>query len=406
MNYGFQVTMTPFKRVVLSVLMCMSCAWAESPTISTVAYGTALNQTMRVYTPAGMLATDTITPIVYIHGGGWNKGAYNDVTITPPTCPNADTVACALVESGYPVYDIGYTLVDWGIGGGNLMLSLTNDLMVSTKSYVFTSADINSSLMITKGIGWTLGSYTIVGAQNGWAILNSLPGTKATIGNHTASFNLVAAGTSFPRQWQDTSCALSWMTDNLGLNYPGNPNNIIMMGHSAGGHLVLLASLMKPATPGAPPTNCVSQNTNYTVSLIVAYSPPSDLVSLYTETSSSQEAIRKFLGCIPGTQNCNATIGAQASPITWLNLGQPPILIYSGAEDLDLPAENGAEVVTGSLALGVTTASQTILQGMSHPLDLYYFVPCSAGPIAPEPSPCGSAGQAFQDAFAYIQELQ
>ena len=77
---------------------------------------------------------------------------------------------------------------------------------------------------------------------------------------------------------------------------------------------------------------------------------------------------------------------------------------FSGAGDTGVPPANVQEAQTAFANLNPPVAQQWIEFGpaFSHPLDMYFFTPCSADN---EPSPCGSAGSTFQTALPFIQSV-
>jgi hypothetical protein len=48
------------------------------------------------------------------------------------------------------------------------------------------------------------------------------------------------------------------------------------------------------------------------------------------------------------------------------------------------------------------TSTWFVEPGEYHDLDVFYIVPCSADPVGPEPTPCGSAGGVFNSALPFI----
>jgi hypothetical protein len=366
--------------------------------IDNVAYSTINSgvRILRVYWPAGMPPTTKTTAVVFIHGGGFWKGDYNNSGMMPSSCETTDTYACWLAENGIPVYDIDYTLVKTLASATDLTINPDNDTAVRSASYRFTSTDVGSAIIVVGGEGWPSAGYTIVGADgSGYAIVDGTPTSGAN--PNPAKFDLIQGSTMWPAQWQDTTCALSWAADNLGVNYPGDPQSLVLMGHSAGGHLVLASGLI-PA--GTFPSTCDSDNQRYSIQSILAMSPPSNLRTLYTESETAQQDIRDLLGCVPGTRNCDAIADA-ASPTSYLAVGQPPVVAFSGALDQGVPPINVQEIQVGYAAIGVTS-TWFVEPHEYHDLDAFYIVPCSSDPVGPEPTPCGSAGGVFVSALPFI----
>ena len=376
----------------------VSAASSSVTVLNNVVYSSIKSGTriIRVYWPQGMPATAKTRAVVWIHGGGWFKGAFDESGIMPSDCTSTSTYACWLTENGIPVYDIDYTLVKTTVSATDLSIDPDNKSAVGSVSHKFTTADIGSALIVTNGAGWASAGYKIVDVTAaGLAILDSSPTIALT--TRTASYDLIQSGTMWPAQWQDTTCALSWAADNLGVNFPGDPQNLVLMGHSAGGNLVLASGLIPV---GTFPSTCDHTNRNYNIQDIIALSPPSDLRTLYTESVTAQRDIRNLLGCIPGTRDFD-TIADAASPTSYLATGQPQVVAFSGQLDVGVPPVNVQEIQLGYQAIGVSSV-WTVEPGESHDLDAFLFAPCSADPDGGEPTPCGSAGGVFNAALPFI----
>jgi acetyl esterase/lipase len=355
----------------------------------------------RVYYPSSAGMSAKLPVVVFIHGGGWYEGGLSDGPITPSACNSNATIACALAENGYVVYSIDYTLVST-FGGADLAITGSN--IVSSNSTPFTAADVGSALLVlqTNGAGWNIGGYTVQSVSNGQATLSGSPGT---IGLTKGRFSKINAATLWPAQWQDCNCFLQYMAGALGVSVPGDPQNIFLFGHSAGAQL---AGVLGLAGNHAFPTNCDHSPANYTIRGIIAASPPTDLVSLYTETATAQSDIRNLLGCIPGYGDCNQ-IALTASITNYVGENLPPYFSLSGVDDTTIPPANAEEASTNFANLNPPVNSQWVelSPNFYHDLDLYYYTPCSSDPtIGAEPAPCGSAGTAFTKISAFISSLQ
>jgi acetyl esterase/lipase len=390
------------KRVFIFLLAFFAVSGFGQVTIQNLSYSdinSAVRQ-YRVYYPSTASISDKLPIVVYIHGGGWWKGGLEDESITPGACNNTLTVACWLAENGYVVYSIEYTLVTTTIDATDLVISSSNT--VTSASHTFVSADIGSALLVLQSNtgDWNIGGYTVQSVANGAATLNASPGS--TIGAHNGEYSLIAGSTLRPVQWQDCNCFLRYMAETVGVTTPGDLNNVYLMGHSAGGHLVGMLGL---GGNDAFPTNCDHSSTNYTVQGIMAASPPTDLATLYVETATAQSDIRDLLGCIPGYQSCDQW-AAKASIINYVAPNLPPYISFSGNLDIGVNPENVEEASQAFAALSPSVVSTWILltPDFYHDLDLFYFDPCSSDPDGGgEPSPCGSAGMAFQDMLSFLK---
>ncbi len=349
----------------------------------------------RMYYPTGAKTSDLLPIVVWIHGGGWYSGGRSDASVTPTACGVDQTIACWLADNGYVVFSIDYTLVK--VTGSGTDLSVTGALTVKTGQHSFNIGDIGSALNVLAANGWTPGGYRITGAQNGEATLNASPGVTGTLGGR---FAVIQGNTLWPAQWQDCNCFLRYLAENVGITLPGDANNIVLMGHSAGGHLVGILGL---GGNSAFPTNCDHTSVNYSVKGIVALSPPTDLAALYAASTSAQSPIRNLLGCVPGHGSCDAAASAASIP-TYVAQNLPAYISFSGAGDTTVLPSNVLETSQAFSRLSPPVLSQWIEFGPAylHALDAFYSSNCS---LRSEPSPCGSAGLLFQDTLAFINSV-
>jgi len=348
----------------------------------------------RLFYRTGTPATATLPIVVMIHGGGWSGGGYDSSSFTPSSCTSDDTIACWLADHGYIVFAIDYTLVVTTASGSDLTVSATKT--VTSASYTFKQSDVGSRLLIisTSG-GWNAGGYSIVAVNNGAAQLGQSPGTSTTTKGHWV---LLVPSTLWPAQWQDCNCFLRFLAEQAGVSVPGDPQNIVLLGHSAGAQLAAVAGF---SGNKAFTANCDHTSVNYTVSGIVGFSPPTDLVTLYTENDNAHAAVRGLLGCIPKYGTCDS-VAASASITNYVAENLPPYMSFSGASDVTIPPANAQEAQIAFENLSPPVFQQWIEFGptFAHPLDIFYYTNCASDN---EPSPCGSAGSAFQTALPFIQ---
>jgi hypothetical protein len=66
--------------------------------------------------------------------------------------------------------------IDKDFDGTDLVIDAMNNKKVTSSSHTFVDSEIGSTLNITGGTDWTVGSYTIVAVAGGAAILNNSPG--------------------------------------------------------------------------------------------------------------------------------------------------------------------------------------------------------------------------------------
>ncbi len=136
----------------------------------------------------------------------------------------------------------------------------------------------------------------------------------------------------FPAQVEDSNAALIWLRQNA-VRYCLDPDRVGVMGHSAGAHL---AALM--AVTGDGPT-FTKGPVSVRVQAAVCWAPIADL-----DVDRGQWPARSFLRnphdpamkFYPGG-NYDPVLARQASPVSHVHAGIPPILILHGAKDELVP---------------------------------------------------------------------
>jgi dipeptidyl aminopeptidase/acylaminoacyl peptidase len=127
------------------------------------------------------------------------------------------------------------------------------------------------------------------------------------------------------------------------------------MGHSAGGHLALLAAL--PAEAGAPSP----------VRAVVGCAPVSDFVSDMERRGGLSRSMQDLLA-LPAEPTPEAITRLRGmSPVTLLAAGYPPTLLLHGEVDKTVPLAQSAAFQERARALGVECELH-VLPGAGHRL--------------------------------------
>ncbi len=141
----------------------------------------------------------------------------------------------------------------------------------------------------------------------------------------TISYRLSPVAT-FPAAVEDVKCAIRWIRKNAAL-YSMDPENIAVIGGSAGGHLALMLGYTKDGQfTGDCPDSLSSR-----VQAVVDFYGPVDLTTPYARSASS---VIKFLGT---TYDEDPGIFRDASPKSYISPGDPPTLIFQGTIDSLVP---------------------------------------------------------------------
>jgi len=132
---------------------------------------------------------------------------------------------------------------------------------------------------------------------------------------------------------QDGASAYQWVTKNI-KHYGGNPNRVFVMGHSAGAHIAAMTAVDE---------SLINKSTHRPCGLI-GLAGPYDFLPIRDE-----DVIRIFSTAL----DINNT-----QPITFVNLGDPAMLLLHGADDEAVKPGNSTRMAARAKALGVpATAS-------------------------------------------------
>ena len=136
----------------------------------------------------------------------------------------------------------------------------------------------------------------------------------------------------FPAQVEDVKCAIRYLRANAD-KHKLDPNKIGAVGFSAGAHLSLLLGTMDKQD-GLEGTGGYAEQSSK-VNAVVAYFGPTDLAAEFPDKPLDvPDLIEKFLG---GTAADKADAYKAASPITYVDKGDAPTLIYHGTKDALVP---------------------------------------------------------------------
>ena len=161
----------------------------------------------------------------------------------------------------------------------------------------------------------------------------------------------------FPAQIDDVRCAVRWLRANA-QQLQLDPERIGAIGFSAGGHLSLLLGVMEDKD--RPATDACHGEQSSKVQAVVNYFGPADLRSHYPDMVRG--ILSDFLGGLPDEKPEEAKA---ASPITYIDGDDAPILTFHGTEDKIVPYEQAELLSRVCKKAGLPHRLET-LEGAGH----------------------------------------
>jgi acetyl esterase/lipase len=157
----------------------------------------------------------------------------------------------------------------------------------------------------------------------------------------------------FPAQIEDCKCAVRWFRSNAEKLHV-DPNRIGVVGSSAGAHLALMLGAMDSAD--GLEGDGGSQETSSRVQAVVSYAGPTNLLAELPDVS--KPLLATFLG---GPQPEKADAARKASPITYVNAGDPPMLLIQGTKDPLVPYDQAYQMAEALTKAGVPGRVELLL---------------------------------------------
>ncbi|KAG0243182.1 hypothetical protein BGX31_011137 [Mortierella sp. GBA43] len=185
------------------------------------------------------------------------------------------------------------------------------------------------------GGGWTHGNKRWIGP-----IVTELVSREWVV----VSVDYRLAPTSpYPAQLIDCKRALRWIKDEIRI-FGGNPNNIVVGGDSAGGHLAAMLAL----TQNAPEFQPGFENVDTTVKGCAPLSAALDLIDVNNEANSElRTRIIKEIACREGSPESaeNLQFLTDHSPIHLIKETSVPFFVLHGERDSLAPVQKAREFV-------------------------------------------------------------
>jgi len=196
------------------------------------------------------------------------------------------------------------------------------------------------------GGGWTGGSKESVA-------LRLLPYVEMGFAVVNVTYRLARVSEA-PAAVEDCRCALRWVVEHA-KEYGFDPNRIVSMGYSAGGHLALTTGMLPASAgldrqcPGADPIK---------VAAIVNWYGITDVGDLLDGANQRAYAVT-WLGSRPDRNE----IAKRVSPLTYVGRDLPPILTIHGDADPTVPYQQAVRLNAALQQAGASSELVTIPAG-------------------------------------------
>ena len=227
------------------------------------------------------------------------------------------------------------------------------------------------------GGGWMIGDKRISGPFVDWpSVLASLSATGYVV---AAVDYRLSSEAQFPVQAQDVKAAIRWLRLNAA-KYAIDRTRVVAWGESAGAHLAALAAvscgagLLEPKEPSNIfnfVSEVTSKNASDCVQGGIAWFGVFDMTTIQGQAREVRALSRderdapewRLLGCF-ATQ-CRPAELAAASPITYVDKNDPPMLLIVGDADRTVPTEQTLQMADKLDSAGVRS-QLLVLPGVTH----------------------------------------
>jgi acetyl esterase/lipase len=161
----------------------------------------------------------------------------------------------------------------------------------------------------------------------------------------------------FPAQIEDAKCAIRFLRANAE-KYGIEKDKIGAVGFSAGAHLSMLLGTMDPKDGLEGDGGNPDQSSK--VNCVVSWFGPTDLTKEYPD--ASRKIVETFIG---GTKEEKQEACRQASPVTYVDKGDAPMLLIQGTKDRLVPYTQ-AYLMIDALAKAGVTGRLDMIVGADH----------------------------------------
>jgi acetyl esterase/lipase len=228
-------------------------------------------------------------------------------------------------------------------------------------------------IIYVHGGAWLLGNPREAAAYRDWpAILAAAAAQGYVVASVSYRF---AREAPLPAQIRDVKTAIRFLRTHAD-DYGIDPARVGIWGDSAGGHLIGLEAttcgvaefepVVEAPRWGAPPVASSAPPPSDCVQAAVGWYGIYDLLDegpVKRPTPPPDDAVRLLLGCAAAP--CTDAQKRAASPITYVDAGDAPMLLLHGSDDMAVPPKQSESMAAALKAAGVA-AQVRILSGANH----------------------------------------
>jgi acetyl esterase/lipase len=198
-------------------------------------------------------------------------------------------------------------------------------------------------IIVIHGGGWNSGSK-----DDFMTYIDSFRKRMPGFAIFNLNYRLFNGKNIFPAQEDDIRLAVKFITSKAG-EYQTNTSKLVLLGASAGAHLALLQAY-KYKDPQ--------------IAAVIDFFGPSDLVSMYEKPW--HPFVPHALEMVTGsTLSSNRQLYTNSSPVTYVNAGSPPTLIFHGSNDPVVDVSQ-SRILNNKLEAAGVTHELVIYPGQRH----------------------------------------
>ncbi|HYG76382.1 MAG TPA: alpha/beta hydrolase [Planctomycetota bacterium] len=208
-------------------------------------------------------------------------------------------------------------------------------------------------LVFIHGGGWAGGNKASYhGAIRGWAQKGYVCAT--------VEYRFAPAH-RFPAQVEDVKCAVRYLRSRA-RELKIDKDKVAAIGDSAGGHLSLMLGLMDKDDGLEGNCGCCADESSK-VQAVINYYGPTDFTVKHE--IAKNPVVMTLVSNFLGTNDQTAPVFKQASPVTYINKGDPPVLTFQGTKDPLVPDEQARHLHAELKKAGVVEKLE-IIEGGGH----------------------------------------